>query len=100
MQTSSPLPPGFGFDPTELGTSVVNTGDATAGMGSLRPSAAPGEAPDARPVPTLWIGSDGSEEDDAADATPSRSPGSIVMMTACMGIALAALAYALDFPLS
>lgn len=102
MRKSSRLPPGFGVDPAALGPSSDRP------ERGMRRSVAASETdrnvawPAAGGVrPTLWIGSDGRDGDDA-DAGPvePRTPGSILVTAACMGIALAALAYALDFPLS
>lgn len=102
MRMSSRLPRGFGFDPAGLGTvaprrpPLLSRAPTTPGAAS--PLARhPG---DDRPVPTFWIGRDGREADEPAEVENSRSPGSMLMTTACIGIALAALAFLLDFPLS
>jgi hypothetical protein len=101
MRTSSTLPPGFGFDPAELGPPAARPAmhpDQLAGNADII-GVGPGGATDNRPVPTLWIGEDG-EEEDTADGMADRSPGSILVTAICIGITVAALAYVMDFPLS
>jgi hypothetical protein len=102
MRMSSRLPRGFGFDPAGLGAvaprrpPLLSRSPAATGAAS---SLARHPADD-RPVPTFWIGKDGREADEVTEGEGSRSPGSMLMTTACIGIGLAALAFLLDLPLS
>ena len=102
MRRSSSLPPGFGVDPAELGSST-STADQSLRLSAAAPNTDKplGSTATEGVRPTLWIGSDGREEDDGdVNTTGPASPGNFLVTAACMGIALAALAYALDFPLS
>ena len=100
MRSSSALPPGFGFDPTELGALKVPHRAGTQAIEADVIDIPSGDPADDRPVPTLWIGDDGEEEEDLGGGSSDRAPGSLLVTAVCIGLALAAVAYVMDFPLS
>ena len=96
------LPPGFGFDPGELGTSrprPVGPSVLAATQAADKPPVA-SETDVSRPTLTVWVDGEGHDEDAADTGTGRRRPVGLLVTTAMLGIVLLLVAYVLDMPMS